>query len=74
MNGEHDVLFIDDLARALRTSTRTIRRRLRAGAELPPQMRKVDNRHRWLQKTVDEWKARDATTAQGMRVVHGGRR
>jgi len=51
-----DVLFVDDLAKSLRCSRRTIERRLRAGADLPPEMRRIDSTHRWLRETVEAWK------------------
>jgi hypothetical protein len=37
------VLFIDDLARILKTSTRTIRKQLRAGTFFIPEMPKIDH-------------------------------
>lgn len=67
-----DVLFIDDLAKDLRCSRRTIERRLRAGADLPQQMRRIDSQHRWLRSTVDEWK-RSAPAATPLRAMRGGR-
>ncbi len=69
----NDVLYIDDLARELRTSRSTIERRLREGGRrLPPQMTSPDKRPRWHAGVVAEWKAR-TKTAQQWRVMHGGR-
>lgn len=50
-----DVLLIDDLARVLRCSTRTIERRLAAKANLPPRLPSIDSSHRWARATVEEW-------------------
>lgn len=76
LSDEPDVMFIADLAQALRTSTRTIKRRLRSGADLPEQMKRVDRRPRWLRTTVEAWKARGdhAEQSSRFRAVRGGRR
>lgn len=50
------VLMIDDLARLLRTSVATIKRRLaHAPHLLPPQMSRIDKRPRWYEPTVRAW-------------------
>lgn len=49
------VLFVADLARVLRCSTRTIERRLAARDNLPPRLPSIDLRHRWARATVEEW-------------------
>lgn len=50
-----DVLKIDDLARVLRCSTRTIERRLAEKANLPSRLPSIDGSHRWARETVREW-------------------
>lgn len=44
---ERDVLFLEDIARGLGTSTRTIQRRLRAGTFPLRQLRGIDKRPRF---------------------------
>jgi hypothetical protein len=46
------VMFINELADLLETSTRTIRRQLRAGTFFIPETGKVDHRHRWSRERV----------------------
>lgn len=71
---DQSVLFIDDLARELRTSRSTIERRLRDGGRaLPPQMKSPDKRPRWHRATVEQWMAR-TQTAHAFRMMHGGGR
>lgn len=55
-----DVLLIDDLAKLLRCSTRTIRQRIadahgREPWNLPPRMPAIDKRHRWNKVIVERW-------------------
>ena len=49
---EQPVVFIDELAELLGTSTRTIRRQLRARTFFIPEMVRVDKRHRWSRVVV----------------------
>lgn len=51
-NEPPDVLFIHDLARILRCSTRTIRRRLRDGVLPLPPLPQIDKRLRWSATAV----------------------
>lgn len=46
------VMFIDELAVKLETSTRTIMRGIRAGTFFIPELPKVDHRHRWSREVV----------------------
>lgn len=77
-----DVLFIADLGRLLRLSTRTIERRLRLGIGLPPEMRRLGHAHRWRKADVLAWMAqpdgapvpaRRPHLRSHLRVAHGGR-
>jgi predicted DNA-binding transcriptional regulator AlpA len=60
---DHAILFLDDLARELRTSVSTLRRRIAAGDDLPPQLPAIDKRPRWTRAAVDAWLARPAHVA-----------
>ena len=57
------VLFITELAAILRTSRRTLERRLAAGDDLPPRLPAIDNRSRWTRAAVEAWLARPAHVA-----------
>ena len=50
--------FIDDLARALRCSTATIKRRLRVGTFPIPSLPSIDSRRRWAGEDVRQFIAR----------------
>jgi predicted DNA-binding transcriptional regulator AlpA len=60
---DQPVLFITELAALLRTSRRTLERRLKAGDDLPPQLPAIDKRPRWTRAAVDAWLARPAHVA-----------
>jgi hypothetical protein len=47
------VLLIEDMARLLHTSTRTIGRRLRSGSFPFPELPAIDTRHRWSRVVVE---------------------
>lgn len=49
------VLTIEDVADAIETSPRTIKRRLRAGAFPIPELPGIDRKHRWAVSAVAEW-------------------
>jgi hypothetical protein len=51
-------LFVKDLAKLLRCSTRTIERRLAARDNLPSRLPSIDRRPRWARETVLEWMKR----------------
>jgi hypothetical protein len=51
----HDVLFMDDLARLLRTSRSTIERRRRAGTFPIPELPSIDERPRWSRQAVERY-------------------
>jgi len=53
-----DVCFIDDVARALRTSRRSIYRRLAVGTFPIPSLPSVDSRRRWAGEDVRQFIAR----------------
>lgn len=53
-----DVCFIDDVARALRCSVTTIKRRLRVGTFPIPSLPSVDSRRRWSGDDVRQFIAR----------------
>lgn len=58
---EHeDVLFLADLAKWVRMSTRTLARRLRAGTFPIPELPRLDHRRRWSNAVVTEWLAKEA--------------
>lgn len=65
--GDDEVLLIDDVARILKTSRRTIERQLRAGTFFIPELPKVDYRHRWSRRRVMQ--AIGETTAAGHRAA-----
>lgn len=50
-----DVLFIDDLAKILRTSRSTIERRRRAGMFPIPELASLDGRPRWSRAAVERY-------------------
>lgn len=58
------VLFIDDLAKALRCSRSTIEKQRRDHGNLPPEMPAIDKRPRWDKATVRAWKAQTAAAAR----------
>lgn len=70
---DNAVLFLDDLARELRTSVSTLRRRLAAGDDLPPRLPAIDKRPRWTRAAVDAWLARPAHVATFNRKRGGWR-
>jgi len=53
-----NVCFIDDVARALRTSRRSIQRRLAVGTFPIPTLPSVDSRRRWAGEDVRQFIAR----------------
>ena len=63
-----DVLFIDDVARVLRTSRSTIERRRRAGTFPIPELPSIDGRPRWSRQAVERYLA---STDGGMRLRRG---
>ena len=54
-----EVLFVEDVARVLRCSPSTIRRRLRGGAFPVPRLCGVDNRPRFSRVAFETWLGRD---------------
>lgn len=63
-----DVLFIDDVARILRTSRSTIERRRRAGTFPIPELPSIDERPRWSRQAVEGYLA---SSNGGMRPRRG---
>jgi hypothetical protein len=59
-----DVLFIEDVARILRTSRSTIERRRRAGTFQIPELPSIDGRPRWSRQAVERYLT---STNEGMR-------
>jgi predicted DNA-binding transcriptional regulator AlpA len=59
-----EVLFIEDVARILRTSRSTIERRRRAGSFPIPELLSIDGRPRWSRQAVDRYLA---STSGGLR-------
>jgi len=53
-----DVCFLEDVARALRCSTKTIRRRLAVGTFPIPSLPSIDSRRRWAGEDVRQFIAR----------------
>jgi hypothetical protein len=66
-----DILFIDDVARVLRTSRSTIERRRRAGSFPIPELPSIDERPRWSRQAVERYLG---STNEGFRSRRGGRR
>ncbi len=62
------VLFIDDVAKTLRTSRSTIERRRRAGTFRIPELPSLDKRPRWSRQAVERYLA---STNEGMRPRRG---
>ena len=63
-----DVLFIEDVARILRTSRSTVERR-RGGGTFPiPELPSIDGRPRWSRQAVERFLA---STSEGMRSRRG---
>jgi hypothetical protein len=54
---KHDVLFLDDLAKVLRTSRSTIERLRRRRAFPIPELPALDDRPRWSRPAVDRFLA-----------------
>ena len=67
-----DVMFLDDLAKALRCSRTTIEKQRREHGNLPPEMPAIDKRPRWAKGTVRAWMAQ-TDTATRFRIARGGR-
>jgi predicted DNA-binding transcriptional regulator AlpA len=63
-----DVLFIEDVARILRTSRSTIERRRRAGTFPIPELPSIDERLRWSRHAVEGYLA---STNAGLRPRRG---
>lgn len=63
-----EVLFIEDVARILRTSRSTIERRRRAGSFPIPELVSIDGRPRWSRQAVDRYLA---STTGGLRPRRG---
>ena len=63
-----DVLFIEDVARILRTSRSTIERRRRAGSFPIPELLSIDGRPRWSRLALERYLA---TTSGGLRARRG---
>jgi len=63
-----DVLFIEDVARILRTSRSTIERRRRAGTFPIPELPSIDERPRWSRHAVEGYLA---STNGGLRPHRG---
>jgi hypothetical protein len=64
----HDVLFMDDLARVLRTSRSTIERRRRVGTFPIPELPSIDERPRWSRQAVERYLS---SSSGGMRPRRG---
>jgi predicted DNA-binding transcriptional regulator AlpA len=65
-----DVLFIEDVARILRTSRSTIERRRRAGTFPIPELPGIDGRPRWSRQAIERYLA---STNEGLRSRRGRR-
>src|SRR5216683_3070890 len=65
-----DVLFIEDVARMLRTSRSTIERRRRAGTFPIPELPGIDGRPRWSRQAVERYLE---STNEGKRPRRGRR-
>jgi hypothetical protein len=63
-----DVLFIEDVARILRTSRSTIERRRRSGTFPIPELPAIDERPRWSRQAVERYLA---STDGGLRSRRG---
>jgi hypothetical protein len=63
-----DVLFIEDVARVLRTSRSTIERRRRSGTFPIPELPAIDERPRWSREAVETYLA---STDGGLRPRRG---
>ena len=64
------VLFIEDMARILRTSRSTIERRRSAGTFPIPELPSIDERPRWSRQAVERYLA---SSDQGLRSRRGRR-
>jgi len=67
-NEKSEVLFIEDLAKVLRTSRSTIERRRRSLTLPIPELPSLDKRPRWSRQAVANFLAR---TTEGMAVRRG---
>jgi hypothetical protein len=63
-----DVLFIEEVAKEIRTSVTTIRRLRRFGAFPIPELDSIDKRPRWGRADVERYKAREKAPARFRRV------
>lgn len=54
-----DICTIDDIARHLGLSTRTLERRIARGLSMPRELRRIGHRRRWLKEDVLAWLTRD---------------
>ena len=63
-----DVMFIEDVARVLRTSRSTIERRRRSGTFPIPELPSIDERPRWSRQAVERYLA---STDGGLRPRRG---
>lgn len=62
MSDQYGVLFITEVAELLRTSRRTLERRIKAGDDLPPMLPSIDKRPRWTRAAVEEWLKKPAAS------------
>ena len=53
------ICTIDDIARHLGLSTRTLERRIARGLSMPRELRRIGHRRRWLREDVLAWMTRD---------------
>lgn len=74
------IVFIDDLARHLGLSTRTLERRITRGLSMPRELRRIGHRRRWAKDDVLAWLTRDDEQPKArphfrshLRVAQGGR-
>ena len=63
-----DAMFIEDVARVLRTSRSTIERRRRSGTFPIPELPAIDERPRWSRQSVERYLA---STDGGLRSRRG---
>ena len=65
-----DICFIQDIAKHLNLSTRTLERRIKGGLSMPRELRRIGHRRRWAKDDVLAWLQPPTEQAPPARRAH----